>query len=322
MENIQYNALFSEIIQCQSKLKHSVFGEVYLKHFSYSEAGDIETKYFEYLDEAKSNSLPTYKQQEEYIIKEGLWSQNDETDILLQEQFLDSLKLNYSKEYLNSRRIQMKSSIDDAEIKLQSLRLRKESYMSKTAESFANQKTLNYKVSNSFFKDKKLTENISENCDGSEYEEFIGLFYKAQSRLGHDSLKRLSISSVFTNLFYLIEDNIYQFYGKPIIDLSNYQVDLFMWGRYFKHILQEQGNTIPQDVKNNPDKLINWIDLRKNARDARVIDDEKSGNMSIVGAKKEDYEILGLQITNNTNMNKKLKEKSILTKEDLFAMDS
>ena len=322
MENIQYNALFSEIIQCSSRFKHSVLGEVYLKHFSYYEAGDIETKYFEYLDEAKANSLPTYKQQEEYIIKEGLWNESDETDILLQEQFLDSIKLNYSKEYLNSRRIQMKSSIEDAETKLRALRLRKESYMSKTAESFANQKTLNYKVSNSFFKDKKLTENISENCEGGEYDEFITLFYKAQDRLGHESLKRLSISSVFTNLFYLVEDNIYQFYGKPIIDLSNYQVDLFMWGRYFKNVLQEQGNTIPQDVKNDPNRLINWIDLRRNAKDARVIDDEKGGNMSIVGAKKEDYEILGLQVTNNSNMSKKLKEKGILTKEEIFAMDN
>jgi hypothetical protein len=215
----------------------------------------------------------------------------------------------------------MKQSIDDAELKLTSLKLRKNSYISKTAESYANQKTLNYKISQSFFSDKNCTKNI-EDSEDETYEELISIYYKFQEKFNHENLKRLSISPFFTNIFHMADDNVYNFYGKPIIQLTNHQVDLFMWGRYFKHVLSEHGNTIPKNVQSDPDKLINWIDLRRNAKDARVIDDDKGGNMTIVGAKKEDYEILGLQITTNTNMSKKLKEKTILTKEDLFEMNN
>lgn len=322
MESVHYNALFAEIIQSYSLVKHSVLGNLYLKHFSYLEAGDLQTKYFEYLNEAKSRGVLTYKQQEEYIIKEGYWTDADETDILLNEQYLTDIKLTYSKEYLHSRRIQMKKTIEDAELKLMSLKLRKESYMNQTAESYANQKSFSYKIQKSFFKDSNCLTKIDDDLDDSSYTELVSLFHSNQNKFDSDNIKKLSISNFFTNLFALCEDKAYEFYGKPVIALTNHQVDLFMWGRYFKSVLSEHGNSIPQNIQNDPDKLINLIDLRRNAKDARLLDDEKGGNMTIVGAKKEDYELLGLQVTTNTNMNKKLKEKGFLSKDDLFAMEN
>lgn len=322
MDNVNYNGLFSEIIKGYSKVNHTMLGVLYLKHFSHSETGEIEDKYREYLEEAKNNRIPTYKEQEEYIIKTGLWTEKDELNVLMEQQFLDNMRLTYSKEYLNSRRIQTKKTIEEGELRLNALKLRKESYMSATAESYANKKTIGYKISNSFFKDKSCKEIIDTVSDENIYNECLSLFYKNQDILNHESIKRLSISSFFMNLFSLTEDNIFHFYGKPVVELTAHQVDLFMYGRYFKHVLSEHGSTIPKNVQMNPDELINWIDLRKNAKDARLIDDEKGGSMTIVGAKKEDYEMLGLSITTNTAASKKLREKGMITKDELFAMEN
>lgn len=323
-QQVHYNALFSEIINKFSVIETSNFGKVFVKHLNYSEIGKIEAKYFEFLDDAKSKNILTYKEQESYILKEGFWKDSDENDILIQEKFLSDIKLTYSKEYLNSRRKQIKLSIDSAELKLSSLKLRKQSLMSQTAEDFANKKILNFKINHSIFSDSEFKEKIdTSNLDSSDYNNLIEMFYKNEEKFKNDNIKKLSLSSFFTNIFYLSNDNIFHFYGKPIIELTNYQVDLYMWGRYFKQVLSEYGNSIPKNVQNNPDELINWVELRKNAKDARVIDDEKGGCTTIVGAKKEDYEILGLQVTDNSRIKQKLKEKGgILTKEDLYKMEN
>ena len=324
MQHNNYSALFSEIINGYSVVKHSFFGNLYLKHFSYADTGEMENIYANFFEEARLNNIPTYKEQEEYIIKENLWTEKDELDILQQESFLSTIRLNYSKEYLNSRRAGVKKTIEDAEVKVNALKLRKDSFISKTAESYANQKSFLHRVSQSFFKDRKLTELINQDIDDDNYEELSKLFYHSNNKLCVENIKKISISTFFINIFHISDNNIYHFYGKPIIELTNYQIDLFSWGKYFKHMMSEHGNFIPSHVQENPDKFMDWIDMRKNAKDARVLGDENDGgSMSIVGANKGDYEILGLQITDNTKLRQKMKEKGgILTKDDLYAIDN
>jgi hypothetical protein len=192
----------------------------------------------------------------------------------------------------------MRKEIESAQKDIDKLKLKKEHYIGITAESFANKKFTYYKLTQSYYKDEKLLEKLvgpDSEIDDIYYYELIELYNQFQDKLSGDNLKMLSISPFFTNLFYLCDDNAFNFYGKPIIQLTNYQVDLISLGRYFKNILSNHPN-IPIDVRSKPDELMDWIEIKQNAKDAKVIDEnnELGGAGSIVGAQKKDLEMLGI----------------------------
>ena len=103
----------------------------------------------------------------------------------------------------------------------------------------------------------------------------------------------------FCNYYYLCDDNPHIFYGKPVVDLTFYQAEMFAFGRYFKNLAQDAKVQPPDEIRNDPDKLIEFYEAKKNA-DA-VMDKaneragDKGGATSLVGATKEDLEALGYQ---------------------------
>ena len=103
--------------------------------------------------------------------------------------------------------------------------------------------------------------------------------------------------SFFCNYFYLCDDNPQIFYGKPVVDLTFYQAEMFTYGRYFKNLAQESKGSPPEEIRNDPDKLIEFYEVRRNADEildkASQKTGEKMGASSLVGATKEDLEALG-----------------------------
>ncbi len=327
MNPTESRILFSEILNGLSPAHHPFFKNIYIKHFSYCESGALETEYYNYLDIAKSKKLPTYKQQEEYILRELLWTKKDEDNIKDEENLIRVLRENSSKSFLYSKRQQFKSEIKAAELRLHALRLKKDHYIGNTAEQFAHKKLTYYKIVNSYFKDKKLQEPLiidedEENEDN--YYELIKLYNFFQDRFSIDNIKKISLSPFFTNLFYMAGDSIYEFYGKPIVELTDYQSNLIMYGKYFKNILSENSNFLPDDVKNNPDELMEWMSIRTNAREQGILkeDDSEGGSMSIVGGTKNDLKVLGLNVPQNNPMTEALKKKGSLSKEDLYQLSN
>ena len=135
-------------------------------------------------------------------------------------------------------------------------------------------------------------------------------------------MRMLAISPFFSSIFYLCEDNAYNFYGRPIVQLSNYQCDLMSWAKYFKNVLSNR-HDIPSEVKNNPEELMDWLEIRRNAEDAKIINNDTNNNDggggSIVGASKKDYEILGIHIDTKNSLGAKLKAKGgYMSKDDIF----
>ncbi len=322
-----YHILFSEILNGFSLLVHSFYGDIYLKHFSYLEIGNLDSKYNSFFQQARNKGYPTYKDREEFILKEKLWTQSDESDLVSYDKMLSNLRISHSKDYLHSRRKMYKKQIEDNEQFLNRLIFKKDFYIGNTAEKWASRQLTYYKITNSYFKDltckEKLINNEEELDNDDIYFELIKLHNENQEKFNQETVKRLALSPFFCGIFYLSEDNAFNFYGKPIVNLTNYQVDLFQMSKYFKHILSNNPN-IPAEVKSNPEELIEWITLQTNAKEQKIIgDDTKEGNMSIVGATKDDYKRLGIQISDDKKMREALrKHGGNLTKEQLFELNN
>lgn len=322
------NIVFSEILNGYSVLIDSRGVQLYIKHLSYLDTGAIDSKYNQFLEEAIKGGIPKYKDREEFITKEKLWTTSDEIDLNQYEKMIKDLNANYSTEFLYSRRLKLKEQIDQNSQFLSRLKIKKNHYIGNTAEQWASNRLLSNRISASFFSDESLTcKVVNDDLEDSYFDELFELYHKNRDKLGDSRIKRISLSSFFTNIFYLCADDAYNFYGKPIIKLTDYQINLFAYGRYFKHILSQRED-IPKDVMQDPDEILDWIELRNNAEKAKVIgndqDNKNGGGGSIIGATKEDYKRLGIDIGKGSNaLSEALKKKGgTLKADDLMKMES
>ena len=261
-----YRLIFSDILLGYTSTSHSFFGPIFIKHLSYLDMGALDSQYNLYLLKAKSNGILDYKTREIDIIKENLWTQKEERELLDFEKFVTDVKINISKDYLNSRRQRMKKDINDVEKKIDKLKRKKEYYIGQTAESIAHKKLTYSKIIQSYYKDEKLLEKLIDadsEIDDIHYYELIDLYNQFQEKLGNDNLKMLSIFRFFTDVFYLCDDDAFSFYGKPIINLTNYQVEIFSLGRYFKNVISNNPG-IPTEILNKPDELMDWLQIQTN----------------------------------------------------------
>ena len=155
-----YRLIFSDILLGYTSTSHSFFGPIFIKHLSYLDMGALDSQYNLYLLKAKSNGILDYKTREIDIIKENLWTQKEERELLDFEKFVTDVKINISKDYLNSRRQRMKKDINDVEKKIDKLKRKKEYYIGQTAESIAHKKLTYSKIIQSYYKDEKLLEKL------------------------------------------------------------------------------------------------------------------------------------------------------------------
>ena len=107
-------------------------------------------------------------------------------------------------------------------------------------------------------------------------------------------MKRIALSNFFLNNYHLCKDNPFIFFGKPIVDLTYHQADLFAYGRYYKHILSEMKSPPSAEVMQDPDKLLELYEIEQTQKD-RDGGKEMTGTAStVVGATKEDLDALGM----------------------------
>lgn len=309
----EYKSIFFEILNSTSSISHSFFGSIFIKHLSYLEVSDLDIKYNVYLNEAINSGIPTYKEKEKQIISDKLWTDNDEIELIQNQKIVQDLRIDYSKDYLISRRRNTKKQIKEFQSKINSLEFKKSHYIGSVAEEFANKKLMYYRIINSFHINKECTQVLvsQDEIEDDKYEELMDLYIKHNDRFNADNIKKIALYPFFSNIFSLCDDNVYTFFGKPIVQLTNYQTELFYFGRYFKNILSNHSE-IPKEVLSNPDELMDWIDIQNNAKKAGIIsdgeDDAQDGSMSVMGATKEDLEALGLKVNQRFNLGEELKK--------------
>jgi len=325
MKYEELHLIFSELISRYSPSLHPTFGELYIRHVSHLESLKIEKQYIYSLEEARAQNLPSYLDREKLILSDGVWTKKEEDSIRDTKDFIKTIKGSLSNDFLFTRRQRLKKEISDAEQRLDALLMKKDYLVGATVEKYARQKSLQYQICNSFYKDDKLIEKLDfSEVDEQEYNELTNLFNKYCERINHNTIKAISLSSFFTNIFYMCGDNAYYFYGKPIVELTNHQTELFMYGRYFKNQIQTFGDRLPKDMT-EPDDMIEWFEINQNVDKAGVLKDDGdgSGSLSLPGANKKDLEMMGIDSNQIVDMGKKIREAGgIINKEGLMRMQS
>jgi len=143
-------------------------------------------------------------------------------------------------------------------------------------------------------------------------------------KFSEQNLKKIALSSFYLNMFNLSSDNPYYLYGKPIVDLTFYQMEIFSFARYFKNVVSNSKHSPPEEYYNDPDKLIEWLETSKNADEMIEKNDTQKTDgtvaTSIIGAKKEDLAKIGAD-KNVISLHDVAEQKGgVLTMEDLMKL--
>lgn len=327
MERQELKLVFSEIVEGYSLTRSELFGDLKIKHINNYDSAKTDIKNNYYFEKAVSQGLPKREEKLEYLIKEKLWDPEKDKEADRLKEMLKGMNRTKSKLFLQAQIDAIKKDIVDNEIKLSNILAEKESVIGFTAEEYANRRINEYYMHISILDEegKQLFgENEFDELEQDQVNDIMRVYEKNNRKFKAEILKKISLADFFTNIFYLCEDNVFNFYGKPVIDLTFYQIEIYSYGRYFKSIIQNSEEKIPDQIVEDPDKLIEWAESSKNVKEVleKTSGDAESGASSIMGATKQDLEKAGIDQNQDViDLSQKAQEKGgRLTMEDMMKL--
>lgn len=297
MDSRNYRKIFKEIAQGFSSY---FVGEErrYIKHQSFYDLVDFDDVYAMHMERAKKKGLPSESEIFEDLKKDGMWTEKDDAEIEKQSFYVESLVKNKKNIYLKSALDQVNKQIVEAEEKLSSLKSKKEALVSNSADKYALNRANDFYIVNSFYKDKELeqklyTEKEFEYASTAEVSKLVQTYNGFHQTFSETNIKNLAIQDFYKS-YYSFIDNLSDFFGKPVVDLTNYQLNLILYTKIFKNILDQYSGEIPDRIKGDPDGLLDFANSSESRDKIKQELAKDSGASTIVGATKEDMEELGL----------------------------
>lgn len=314
--NSKIKLLFSDIIRGYTKIMSSDFGILYFKHFGPFDSAFIDEIYSSNLEKAIKSGLPTKEIKEKLLIENNQWTKEEEKKINESNDLLIRLKTTRSKIFKKKEKDIIDKQIKDVTKEYDELNNKKTDLIGLTAETFANKKINEHYMKNMLYKDSLLTTTLynEEEYEDLEDEKLNKLYSEHEKYIENFSVKNLkcvALSPAYMNLFIISNDNPYTFYGKPVIYLTFYQTQVFEYAKTFKNILVNSKNKVPDDLMQDPEKLLEWYDSSQQAEDMLSKTNKKDKDFvasSLVGATKEDLKAMGMDSSGSNLSNNIIKE--------------
>lgn len=293
------NEVYQEINFCRKLYRDILYGftllnignrKINIKHLTEKEFCQTNDLYLQEYVKAKKSGLLTEKDKIDILIKDMVWSQKQEDQIIALEKEIGLKKLTLSKLFIQSQIKKLREEIKNLEKDLNKIIKEREEILGLTVENYAFKKSNEYVIYLSFY-DEDYNKYFKSDEDFSELEEneLIDLIYtyKEYMRMFEvENLKKIAVSPFFSNSFFLSDDNIFYFYGKAITDLTKNQIDLYSLGRTYKGYIVKSGEMPPENIKSLTE-LVDWYENRPNLSNLKDKNKDKLGQ-SYVGASKEE----------------------------------
>ena len=326
MQREYLKLIFSEIIEGYSFVPSKLFGDLKIKHINNFDAAKTDIKNHYYFEKAVSQGLEKREDKIDYLIKEKLWDPEKDKQAKRLEDMLKGMRKTKSKLFLQTQIDAINKDIEKNEIELNTILAEKETIIGFTAEEYAQRRINEYYMYISILDEngnRLFKEDEFQELDEEQVAEIMAVYSKNNEKFKAEVLKKIALADFFTNIFYLCEDNVFNFYGKPVINLTFYQIEIYSYGRYFKSLIQNSEDKIPDHIVEDPDKLIEWAQSSKNVKEVLEKNSgEEAGASSIMGATKEDLAKAGVnQDQDVIDLSKKAEEQGgRLSMEDMMKL--
>lgn len=267
---------------------------VYIKHFSIRDQRYIHRFYNKYKSIAESKGIPSEKEMLDSLREDGLWNDDDDRKIINLEEELDGLRSSKRASFLPSQKKHIQDTVESKYRDLYFLLTKKAELVGKTSERYGSQRSNEEFIRYLIYSDAKCLQHFfTDEQFANLSEEELDFFIKENDAIG----KRLNESNIqhvvlrdFFNMYMSQTEDISSFYGKPIIELSVYQLKLAIYAKIFFNMFQHH-EEIPERMKQDPEAIFDFVERKKNNNSKGHANNEK-GASAVFGATKEDLEII------------------------------
>lgn len=319
LSHSEVKILLKDILNGYNRIKHRSFGEIFVKHYTAYDNAMIDDYKDVFYKKAKESGLPSDSEKLEEIIQNGDWTKDKESLIPEYRRSIANLQDTKSKLLLENQKRGIQDRINKQREELEKLETERHSLLGYTAERYSSKKANEYFIFESLRKDKSLKERFFNEEDFDDLDNFtlgelIGLYNEVSEIFSEVNLRRISYSSGFLNLYYMSPESAYEFYGKPILELTFYQIELFSNAKIFKNLVSSAKYPPSTEAYQDPDLLISWVnDARSSSQDGTVNNspspkgnssnkEDVGGGGSYVGATKNDLKKLAKDGDNVINL--------------------
>jgi len=265
----QYDALraiWGDILQGFSYLRDE---DVYLKHLGEPEHNQISRMQTELTHKYLKMGVPSRQERLDFIIKESEeWSQDDEDEITSAEYFISDNQETYDQMMIPEQKEEMQRRMDEARETIYKKKLERESKIGTVAETKAEKQANTHHIYYSFHKDRELKERLwnkdtFEELEDSEMGKWIVVYNIETNNFSQKNFKKIAAMPFVLNLISYCKDQGMFFYGKPITELTTYQLSIYTKSMRNSFTLRETKNKHGSPEINNDLKmkdLIEWYD--------------------------------------------------------------
>lgn len=321
LTNSKLFLLFAEIKKGYSK-RNFRGSPIFIKHLGIIERSYFDYRYQEFYEHAVKQGILTEQEALNQCIKDEFWTSVDEQEISNLKDYIERLNLT-KKNLFKAKEIKViESQIRDERTKLIVKLTQRRDLLGKTAEEYAGNRSNDYIIYESFFKDEELKNKLFslEDFEDMTYESLIEyiLFYNDYMKeFAEINLQKITLLDFF-HLYFLVLDYPTEFFGKPMVDLTDFQTRLILYGKIFKNIF-ESVEHIPDHVRQDPEALFQYNDkskAKKNFESKTKSNSDASASM-VFGASKEEVAEMG---GSGKSLNQIMKEKKVMNMEELMKL--
>jgi len=273
---------------------------VYIRHINIRDQRYLQKYYERYKNIALSKGVEGKEEREKRVIEDGIWSHEEDQKIASLQFEIENLKQTIKGLFLPSQQEDTRKRLNELRQELADLLTKKQEVIGKTADDYAISRSNDEMLRFCLFKDSALSENLYTEEQFAELELWeIAKINDAQNsmseRLSETSLQE-AVLRPFFSIYLSLCENPAEFYGKPVVDLSVYQLKTVLFGKMFFNIFQ-QTQDIPDNIRDNPEKLMAFAETQRNKDSGAGVGglkDDASAS-AVFGATKEDMQALNLK---------------------------
>lgn len=239
---------------------------IYVKHLSERENGELSRKRQSLFLKLKKEGVPSEQEKLQQVIDAEMWSTEKEEEILQHKYIILDNEKNLEK-IIPQQHGPILKIIEQTKEKLGELLYERRQVVGITAEECAEKDSSLFLFHLCFFTDPKLETRLFpsysdtdelEDQQISDYSRLIESMYK---KFNEETLKKVAIMPFFMNYYINCKDKVHTFFGKPIVDLTSFQLHLISLGNRNINILEQSKGEPPEimgDIK--IEDVINWYD--------------------------------------------------------------
>jgi hypothetical protein len=316
----QLKILFADILRAYSPASFEG-NPIFIKHLTNFDIADIDCQNESFLNKARERGMSTNQEREQELIRDGFWSESKNRDVANFASFIENAKNTRAKHFQKDLIREIDIEIASARQSIKKIENERDFLIGDTAEKFAAKKINEYYIFKSFYRDGPchtplFTLEEFNDLEDDQLNELVKTYNTKMDHFGQINLQRVALLSSFLNFFYLCNDDPRVFYGKPVMELTFYQAELFGFARYFKRILSELKTTPTEEMMDEPDKLITLHTGTQNVQ--KYVGGE--GNVAIVGASPTELKQMGINTDNGIDLAREAKKrgKKTLSMEEIM----